>query len=83
MWVAKDKDGYLSAYHHKPLRGDSEWGASEEDSYYVYKENGETWYGIDISIPLSDADYKAFEFLKWEDEPIEVSIVPISFSMNR
>lgn len=77
MWVAKDEDGYMAAYHHKPIRGQGEWFASEEDTVDVHKENGEVWYGIELTIPLSERDYQNFQSLKWEDEPIEVEIKAI------
>lgn len=82
MFVCKDKDGYMAAYNHKPHRGESEWGACEEDSVDVHKENGEIWYGIDLSIPLTELDYDNFKSLSWEDEPVEATVVPLSEYKN-
>lgn len=65
MWVARDKDGYLSAYGQKPARGQTEWFSS--DKYKVDE-------GFSIELGRMPLDTKLFPYLTWEDEPIEVSV---------
>lgn len=76
MWIARDKEGYLFGFNHKPIRTN-------------YDETGYYGWTIDINyIPLNDVvnmqvqmsnimlPKELFPELTWEDEPIEVGIVP-------
>lgn len=61
MWIARDKDDSLWLFNEKPVR-------NEEESYWT------------ISSPNHEAvgtlRYTMFPELKWEDEPIEVDLLP-------
>lgn len=59
MWVARDKNGALYLYEHKPTGKYGSWFDLEADD-------------ADFLIRLDDS---RFPELKWEDEPIEVDII--------
>lgn len=65
MWIARDKDGQLVLFTHKPTRGQYEW--NETMHFWMYlsacNDNGE----------YTDFVY-GFKNLTWEDEPIEVRL---------
>lgn len=64
MWVVKDKDaGVPILYKDKPIRDTNHWRPSKRncDGFYI----GE----IGVLPP------EMFKELKWEDEPLEVSII--------
>lgn len=66
MWVARDKDGELSLYTHKPHRSN------------VPGWNHESWdivCGEKEFCDFLDLDPTLFPDLTWDDEPIEVEIV--------
>lgn len=63
MWIARDKDGLLCIYRHKPSKGIEVWIESPEDreldGMYIISEN-------------------YFPEVKWEDEePRELILKPI------
>lgn len=62
MWIARDKDGSLWLYDEKPIR--------EEKCSVWINESNITDEGIGVLQPTM------FPSLKWEDEPIEVDLLP-------
>ena len=63
LWLARDKDGFLTVFGNKPERSDEEW-------VDFYSETAKQFIFIDNSL---------FPNLKWEDEPIEVNIFTKEF----
>lgn len=62
MWIARDKDGLLCIYRHKPSKGKEVWRESSQDK------------GLD-DICIIPEDY--FPEVKWEDEePRELILKP-------
>ena len=57
LWIARDESGHLFAYNHKPTRAKDIW----------YDDNG---FNSEIGSKLPD-DW--FPYLRWEDEPIELT----------
>lgn len=41
MWIARDKDGLLCIYRHKPFKGNEVWieNPEEKDGMYIIPEN--------------------------------------------
>lgn len=65
MWVARDKDGDLNLFSHKPHRcTDVGW---DNESWDVVSE--------DNLIDFMLINPNMFPDLTWEDEPIEVELV--------
>ena len=64
MWVARDKDGSLCLYLHKPFRNDRDDNWWDVDA--VYDTENPCMYYKDLPTDL-------YPDLKWEDEPIEVT----------
>lgn len=63
MWVARDKDGCLSLFWDKPVRD----------------EQTEQWLLSDNSTEVNYLREEDCQFkITWEDEPIEVLILPMS-----
>ena len=62
MWVARDKNGELFLWKYKPERGDELWNV---EGMFTF----EPWFMIDSNL---------FPNLSWEDEPIEIEIIPKS-----
>ena len=58
LWIARDKNGSLFAYKHKPTRANDFW----------YDDNG---FNSEIGNKLPD-DW--FPYLRWEDEPVELVV---------
>lgn len=63
MWVARDEDGSLCICNTKPIRISKKW-------YKGY------WDHDEFDGMLEIKDKSLFPNLTWEDEPIEVSLVP-------
>ena len=65
MWLARDKDGLLCAYSHKPSKGKKVWIENPEDN------------SIDIdNVCVIPEDW--FPEVKWDDEePRELVLKPI------
>ncbi len=59
MWVARDKNNSLWLYKEKPYRNE------------IY----ECWQSEDPYVYVGPIDKTLFPNLKWEDEPIEVTII--------
>lgn len=65
MWLVRDKDGKLKLFAKvKPWR---DYDCSDEEQHWITDEPTNTECLLDSSL---------FPELKWEDEPIEVEIVP-------
>ena len=65
MWIARDKDGELNLYTHKPNRCTAVgW-------------NNESWdiQSTDEYVNFMTLDPSMFPELTWDDEPIEVELV--------
>lgn len=62
FYVARDMNGRLYIYLGKPYRGEAEFCGSVDENIFVLTSNFK-------SFGLNKKDY---EYLKWEDEPIEV-----------
>lgn len=62
MWIARDKNGDLNLFTHRPLRFNGEWLISDIDLIH----NGAKYMPI---------DNRLFPNLKWKDEPIEVDLL--------
>ena len=62
FYVARDKNGDLWLYIGKPARGNTEFYAYSLNKVFCLT------YGIDC-FGLKEED---FDYLKWEDEPVEV-----------
>ena len=62
FYVARDMNGRLYIYLGKPYRGEAEFRGSVDENIFVLTSNFK-------SFGLNKKDY---EYLKWEDEPIEV-----------
>lgn len=64
MWIARDKDGYLTLFITiKPIRvEDKRWSGNEHNSFTAFED----WAAL---------PEEWFPNLKWEDEPIEVDII--------
>ena len=78
MWIARDKEGYLFGFNHKPVRTN-------------YNETGYYGWIIDTNnIPLNDVisiqvqmshimlPKELFPNLTWDDEPIEVGLIELN-----
>ena len=64
FYVARDKDGRLYLYIGKPVRENNMFLASVHKGVAILGCNSDLeWYG------LNESDY---DYLKWEDEPVEV-----------
>ena len=64
FYVARDMNGGLYIYLGKPYRGEAEFCGSVDENIFVLSSNFK-------SFGLNEKDY---EYLKWEDEPVEVFI---------
>lgn len=62
FWVARSKRGYLTLFSDKPKR-------------YIESKN-DRWLGQNPEIP-PDNIIILFESLKWNDEPVELKLVPV------
>ena len=60
FYVARDKNGDLWLYIGKPVRGDTEFCTSSKVFCLAYDLSR---FGL---------KYEDFDYLKWEDEPVEV-----------
>ena len=58
LWIARDKNGHLFAYIHKPTRANDFW----------YDDNG-----FNNNSDWTDLPEDWFPNLRWEDEPIELT----------
>lgn len=65
MFAARDKDGYLCIYAHKPHRGTAEW--SSVDLYKTSETSA-------VELNRICIDGRLFPELTWEDDPIEVHV---------
>ena len=64
FYVARDRDGSLYLYMGKPFRGNTEF----------YSDSKKGVFCLIYTIDLFGLKYEDFDFLKWEDEPVEVFI---------
>lgn len=64
FYVARDKNGLLWLYMGKPVRGNNEFYSDEPYNYVEFSGSIELF-------GLNENDYAN---LKWEDEPVEVSL---------
>lgn len=81
MWVAKNKDNSISFTSMKPVRG-CIYGTCPTDnngnlinSYWVCSDGSTPDYISQSNLFFASM----FEYLKWEDEPVEVDIMPSDF----
>lgn len=65
MWLARDKNGDLALFNHKPI-----WNGTEA---WIPGLKDEEWTGSWVAIHPNQDDYPS---LKWEDGPMEVRLVP-------
>lgn len=72
MWVARNQDGTLIMTFVKPVRVESCW-LVKSNGEISYLNRGESFKYQVIQIPKSE---DMFSELKWEDEPVKVSLVP-------
>lgn len=62
MWIARDKNGDLALFNHKPIWNRTEaWIPNLEDS---------EWTGSWVAL-----DDKLFPEISWENEPVKVNLV--------
>lgn len=66
MWIARDKNGRLNLWSCKPYRVSPPTNIPSEPIPTIWDNGG-------FSIPLSK---NKWEELTWEDEPMEVNIIP-------
>lgn len=64
FYVARDVNGRLYIYLGKPYRGEAEFCGSVDENIFVLASNFKR-FGL---------NKKDYEYLKWEDEPVEVFI---------
>lgn len=62
FYVARDKDSELWLYMGKPFRGEYEFYSSSMDGVFCFSNKIE-YFGL---------KYEDYDYLKWEDEPVEV-----------
>ena len=62
FYVARDKDERLWLYIGKPFRGDIDFRPNSDKRVFVLT-NSLRYYGL---------KYEDYDYLKWEDEPVEV-----------
>lgn len=70
MWVARDKDGSLCIHGWKPTRNKNQYGEfwdSDDAEHYEISE---------------ESIRNTFKKLKWEDDPLEVNIIPTHIDMT-
>ena len=63
MWVARDKDGTLNLFTHKPKRS-----SYIHDSYWEIPDNI-NGFANEMELPSSK-----FKNLKWKNEPLKVEL---------
>lgn len=73
MWIARDKNRRLKLWQVKPHRGTYHWHAIDKnkDSYYSMIIDNDTTI------------FHTYKFMGWEDEPIEVNLVPKSIDEEK
>ena len=87
MWVARDKDGRLKLFPDKPVRNESfedddcnervnKWMRDAEKFLPVHYASHDSLYNPHYQIMRLDESL--FPELTWDDEPMEVTILPIS-----
>lgn len=64
LWVARDKDGTLCSYLHKPIRNDVDNNWWDMETAYDTINPGMYYEKLDSHI---------FPELTWDDEPIELA----------
>ena len=62
FYVARDKDGSISLYMGKPFRSDTKF----------YADSKKRVFCLTYNIDRFGLKYEDFDYLKWEDEPVEV-----------
>lgn len=67
MWVARDKSGRLRVYLNKPFRFTEFWCSNDKMSVSKH---------MDIEINVIPIDSTLFPDLTFEDEPLEICLVP-------
>ena len=66
MWIAIDKDGSLHIFDRKPWR----------ETYAYLREPASFWSnGTQSTLVKDESIKKRFDYLTWEDEPIEIDII--------
>lgn len=67
MWIARNKDGVLKLFLNKPVRFEDGWLSAD-------------WERINSRISVESnmifIDESLFSELKWENEPLEVTLMP-------
>lgn len=69
MWVARDKNGSIRLYIEKPVQKQNIKDSGYEDCLD---------FCTDVDKMIGYLPSNSFPELKWQDEPVEVSIVPIN-----
>lgn len=69
MWVARDKNGSIRLYIEKPVQKQN----IKDSGYETCLD-----FCTDVDKMIGYLPSNSFPELKWQDEPIEVSIVPIN-----
>lgn len=64
FYIAKDKSGDLWLYIGKPIRGDTKF----------YSDSNKKIFCLTYCIEKFGLKYENYNYLKWEDEPVEVFI---------
>lgn len=70
MWIARNKDGDIRIFSHKPKRNNTNisWTIQNCDYGYV----------------VDDVTKEALKDLTWEDEPIKVKVaIPMEYYVNK
>ena len=70
MWIARNKDGDIRIFSHKPKRNNTNisWTIKNADCGYV----------------VDDVTKESLKDLTWEDEPIEVKVaIPMEYYVNK
>lgn len=69
MWVARDKNGSIRLYIEKPVQKQN----IKDSGYETCLD-----FCTDVDKMIGYLPSNSFPELKWQDEPVEVSIVPIN-----
>lgn len=76
LWVARDKDGKLYIYKHKPKRGYKFYWAVYDDRSLHFESEYIDIESSKILFPNIE-DYFDFSSMRWEDEPKQLKDILI------